>query len=143
MNPDARRTGAPAAGDVRLGKKEVLRTDREFREVVRRGERTGTPHFTVYRDFLGGNARKVGFSVGKRAGRAVVRNRLRRVLREFYRLHKEAFPRGSRTAIVVKTPPPSSGLAVITAELLPEISRRWGRKEDPAPCRSGISSSAS
>jgi ribonuclease P protein component len=130
-------------GDFRFLKEERLRSDREYQEVVRKGERAATPHFTLYRDFLGGSGRKVGISVGKRAGRSVVRNRIKRVLREFYRIHKsEAFPRGSRTAIVVKKTPSRTGLAMVSAELLPAIFRRWGRKEGPSLCAKEISSSA-
>jgi ribonuclease P protein component len=130
-------------GDFRFLKEERLRSDREYREVVRKGERGATPHFTIYRDFLGGDVRKVGISVGKRVGRAVVRNRMKRVLREFYRIHKyEAFPRGSRTAIVAKKAPSRPELAAVSAELLPAILRRWGRKGEPSLCGQEISSSA-
>ncbi|MGE5752062.1 MAG: ribonuclease P protein component [Deltaproteobacteria bacterium] len=139
--------GAGAAkgnrGGFRFLRDERLRTDREYREVVRKGERTATPHFTVYRDFLGGSRGKVGISVGKRAGRAVVRNRIKRVLREMVRLHKCAFPGRSRTAIVVKKAPSRPGLAEVSAELLPAISRRWGRKEESSQCAQAISSSPS
>jgi ribonuclease P protein component len=118
----------------RFLKEERLRTDREYREVVRRGERAATAHFTVYRDFLGGEGRKVGISVGKRIGHAVLRNRIKRVLREICRAHKSAFPPGSRTAIVVKKAPPLPDLAAVSSEILPAIHRRWGRKEEAAPC---------
>lgn len=129
--------------DFRFLAEERLRSDREYREVVRKGERAATPHFTVYRDFLGGTGRKVGISAGKKAGPAVVRNRIKRILREFYRIHKfEAFPCGTRTAIVVKKTPLRPGLAAVSAELLSAISRRWGRKEEQSRCAQGISSSA-
>lgn len=132
--------GAPKGrADFRYLKEERLRTDREYREVVRRGERTGTAHFTVYRDFLGGTGRKVGISVGKRVGHSVLRNRIKRLLREICRLQKTAFPVGSRTAIVVKKAPALPGAAAIAAELLPAIDRRWGRKEDSSPCGQAIS----
>ncbi len=118
-----------------------MRTDREYREVVRKGERTATEHFSVYRDRSGGEAGKVGISVGKRAGCAVARNRVKRLLREFYRCHKSDFPGGSRTAIVVKKPIPRPSLESVTSELLPAITRRWGRKEEGGPCGQGTSSS--
>lgn len=118
-----------AAGRLRYPRDERLRADHEFLEVVRKGERASTAHFNVYRDFHGGNERKIGISVGKRAGRSVARNRLKRVLREFYRFHKSVFPIGSRTAITVKKPPPLPNLVSVTEELLPAIRKRWGAEQ--------------
>lgn len=132
--------GEQGSGDSRFRREERMRTDREYREVVRKGERATTEHFTVYRDFRGGGSRKVGISVGKRAGGAVARNRFKRLLREFYRFHKGDFPGGSRTAIVVKKALFLPGLDAVTSELLPAISRRWGRKkEEGTSCGQGTS----
>ncbi len=105
-----------------------MRTDREFREVVYKGERTRTAHFTVYRDRCAGT-RKIGVSAGRRVGGAVVRNRVKRVLRELFRLEKSAFPPGTRTAIVVREAPAETALSALRAELLPAIVRRWGAEE--------------
>ena len=121
---------------------ERLRTDREFREVVRKGSRLHTTHYTVYRDSLGGGKRQVGISAGKRAGAAVARNRAKRLLREFYRMHKDLFPMGTRTAIVVRKPPEGAVLSSVCAELLPAFRRRWGGNEE-STCGPDISSSAS
>jgi ribonuclease P protein component len=110
--------------------------------VVRKGERVGTVHYTVYRDALGGERRQVGVSAGKRAGRAVVRNRVKRLLREFCRLNKGAFPQGTRTAIVVRKTPGIASLPAVTAELLPALSRRCGAHKGNAPCGPDNSSSA-
>jgi ribonuclease P protein component len=122
---------------------ERLRTDREFREVVRKGARLHTTHYTVYRDSLGGGKRQVGISAGKRAGGAVARNRAKRLLREFYRMNKGLFPRGTRTAIVVRKPPGGAVLSTVCAELLPAFLKRWGKNEGDSPCGPDISSSAS
>lgn len=139
---DPGRTGGTrGGGESGFPRGERMRTDREYREVVRKGERASTDHFVVYRDFRGGDTRKIGISVGKRAGSAVVRNRIKRVLREYYRFHKVDFPEGSRTAIVVKKPLPDQGLETVVSELHPAILRRWGGKEEGASCRPGTSSS--
>ena len=128
-------------GDLRLPKAEMLRADREYRELVRRGERASTMHYAVYRDFRAAAgqegasaARKIGISAGRRIGTAVVRNRMKRLLREFYRQNRHAFPEGSRTAIVVRKNPAEPDLASVTAELLPAIERRWGGKGGQTPC---------
>jgi ribonuclease P protein component len=122
---------------------ERLRTDREFRDVVRKGERVSTAHYTVYRDALGGKRRQVGVSAGKRAGGSVVRNRMKRLIREFYRLNKVAFPMGTRTAIVVRKAPEAAALTGVCAELLPAIGKRWGAFKGKDPCGQDSSSSAS
>jgi len=38
--------------------------------------------------------RRIGFAVSKKVGPAVVRNRIKRILRETFRKHKELFPPG-------------------------------------------------
>ena len=97
--------------------------------MVRKGARVHTTHYTVYRDSLGGGKRKVGISAGKRAGGAVARNRAKRLLREFYRMNKAVFPKGTRTAIVVRKPPAGAVLSSVCDELLPALRRRWGGNE--------------
>jgi len=51
---------------------------------------------------------------------------MKRLLREFYRLNKEAFPQGTRTAIVVRKTPENPVLDAVRKELLPALVKRWG-----------------
>ena len=46
---------------------------------------------------------RVGLTVGKKLGHAVVRNRVRRRLREVYRLHEEKFQPGWDIVMVART----------------------------------------
>jgi len=78
-----------------------LRRHAEFVYVQRHGLRFQTPHFVLYAARLPGcEGPKLGMTVSRRIGNAVVRNRLRRRVRECFRLSL----RGST--------PPNCGLVV-------------------------------
>ena len=49
------------------------------------------------------NTNRVGVTVGKKLGKAVVRNRVRRRLREAYRLNEELFAPGWDIVVVART----------------------------------------
>lgn len=71
-----------------LPKKKILRQKKEFQEVYRSGRSYANRYLVLYvfpSEKLGG---KVGFAAGKKLGNAVVRNRMKRLLRESYRLHQ-------------------------------------------------------
>lgn len=48
-------------------------------------------------------ANRVGVTVGKKLGKAVVRNRVRRRLREIYRLHEDRFKPGWDIVVVARS----------------------------------------
>ena len=69
-----------------MGKDETLRKDSQFAEVRGRG-RTWVSDLVVLKALPNGLDRnRYGFVVGKRVGKAVVRNRVKRLLREVVRL---------------------------------------------------------
>lgn len=61
---------------------------------------------------------RVGITVGKKLGHAVVRNRVRRRLREVYRLHEEQFQPGWDIVVVARTRAINAPFAQLTKAYL-------------------------
>jgi len=66
----------------------------DFEAVYRGGTRRGGASFTVFARSTGLGNTRFGISVKKALGGAVVRNRIRRRVREILRLHRREIPRG-------------------------------------------------
>jgi ribonuclease P protein component len=80
--------------DQRLRKHERLTAPADFTRCYRHGERLRTRYFTVYAYRRGQGIVRFGLAVGKAIGTAVVRNRVKRRLRELFRRHKALVPGG-------------------------------------------------
>ena len=80
-----------------------LKSNRDFRRLYSRGKRAVSPTMAVYvrRGRPGQN--RLGITVSKKLGNAVTRNKVRRRLREIYRLHEEEFLSGRDIVIVART----------------------------------------
>jgi ribonuclease P protein component len=68
-----------------LPKRHRLLRTRDFARVRRRGRSAGGPLLALYVSQVRGPETRVGFSVSKKVGKAVVRNRVRRRMREAVR----------------------------------------------------------
>lgn len=71
-----------------LPRKKILKRRSDFQRVYRIGRSWANRYFVLYvfeSEVLAG---KVGFAAGKKLGCAVVRNRVKRLLRESYRKHQ-------------------------------------------------------
>ncbi|MCR5562175.1 MAG: ribonuclease P protein component [Desulfovibrio sp.] len=76
----------------------------DFTLCYEKGLRWHTPHFLLFvrYAFSERSESRTGMAVSKKVGKAVVRNRIRRLLREFFRLHGEQLPRHADIAVVAK-----------------------------------------
>ncbi|MBQ7198956.1 MAG: ribonuclease P protein component [Selenomonadaceae bacterium] len=72
-----------------LNKSEILRDKRDFNTVYSKGRSYANKNIVIHVLHDERYNGKVGFAAGKKLGGAVVRNRVKRLLRETYRLCKK------------------------------------------------------
>lgn len=80
-----------------------LKNDREFERVYKKRKTFGNRNFTLYVDNNDLPYSRVGFSISKKVGKAVVRNKIKRQLRELYRLNRNKIKPGYDFIFVVKS----------------------------------------
>ena len=90
----------------------------EFDAVYRAGKRRSSSHFTVFFRANQLPVSRFGFSIKKALGGAVVRNRIRRRIREIVRGHRAEIPAGWDVVIHPKSSVAQAEFAVLTADLM-------------------------
>jgi ribonuclease P protein component len=89
-----------------------------FDEVYRAGKRLSSTHFTVFVRSNELALSRFGFSIKKALGGAVVRNRIRRRVREIVRCHRQEIPAGWDIVIHPKSTVGKAPFAALTEELV-------------------------
>jgi len=114
-------------GSFSLPKCERILNRNDFVNLNRLGKRQQTAHFTIIfmKNDLG--ITRLGITVSRKVGNAVRRNKLKRRIREFYRLHKSYFPRGFDIVIAAKRGAVDMGFFKIKEELGESLSHKTFR----------------
>lgn len=75
-------------GSQSFGKEERITKRQDYLRIYAQGKRVYSKNFTIIICPNQTDIRRLGITVGKKVGNAVERNRVKRLLREFFRLNK-------------------------------------------------------
>lgn len=81
---------------------DTIKNNYEFRRLYAKGRSAVSPTLVIYMRRTNRPRNRVGFTVTVKIGKAVVRNRVRRRLREIYRLHEAALLPGTDMVVVAR-----------------------------------------
>jgi ribonuclease P protein component len=119
-SPRDRHPGQAARLTRRRGPASFAPADRlhhsaEFRHLQRHGVRAETAHFVLYAGrFPGDEKSRLGVTVSKRVGISVIRNRIKRRVREAYRLRLRAMLEPGTSLVVIAR----AGAAELTSDTI-------------------------
>ena len=112
----SRESDRPAPGG--LPRANRLLTRPEYDAVYREGQRRTSREFSVFARANGRETSRFGWSIKKTLGGAVLRNRIRRRLREIVRLHRQEIAPGWDFVIHPRRTAATAEFAPLAAELV-------------------------
>ena len=81
---------------------ESLKRNRDFQKVYGGGKSSANRYFVLYVMENGSSKNRLGISVSKKVGNSVVRHRLKRYVKECYRLHEDLFQAGFDFIVIAR-----------------------------------------
>jgi len=105
-----------------FSKTERVLTREVFVNLNRFGQKLRTANFTIFiaKNSLGYS--RLGITASRKVGGAVVRNRVKRLIREVFRLYKPFFPSGCDIVIAAGKNAGNLGFREVKEELLERVS---------------------
>ena len=103
----------------------ILKKKKDFQAVYSRGKSYANRFLVLYVFRSNGFQGRVGFAAGKKLGNAVKRNRVKRLLRESYRLHQDDLQAGVSLLLVGRKAAVDAGCRDLEKALL-ALSRKAG-----------------
>lgn len=114
-----------------MKKTSMIRENYLFRRLYRKGKTQVTPCMAIYYR-RGGKGNRLGITTTKKIGKAVTRNRARRVILESYRLLEDKIPSGWDMVIVARTKSTNVKMQVVKTELEGFVKKLSGCRRKPA-----------
>ena len=95
-----------------------LKLNRDFHRVYRKGTSAVRPCLVVYARRTNARENRLGLTVTAKVGKAHIRNKVRRRLKEIYRLHEEDIHPGYDLVVVARTRAAAAAYKRLEAEFL-------------------------
>jgi ribonuclease P protein component len=94
--------GIAVKGSFRFRKRERITQPQDFRRVMKSGRRNSSRDFVLFIQKNEKTYHRLGIVVRKEVGPAAFRNRMKRYLREFFRLHKHQIEGSCDIILMIK-----------------------------------------
>ncbi|MCD8353982.1 MAG: ribonuclease P protein component [Clostridiales bacterium] len=115
-----------------MKKTVTIKSNRDFQRLYRRGRSAAGPTLALYWQRNRKGESRVGITTGTKLGHAVVRNRVRRQIREIYRLHKDELIPGRDIVIVARVRAVSAGYHAMERDFL-RLTKKLGLRKPVSP----------
>ncbi len=109
-----------------------IKENHVFRRLYSKGKSAVSPCLALYVRRNGRKENRLGITVSTKVGKAVVRNRVRRRIREAYRLHEGELRTGCDIVIVARVKAAHSRYAALEKSLL-SLADKLGLRRSEAP----------
>lgn len=108
-----------------------LKENAAFRRLYYRGANAGNRYLVIYCRRNGLKVNRMGLTVSTKLGHAVVRNRIRRRLREIVRLHEQQLTTGYDFVIVARSAAVEAEFSALTKAFLTLTEKLSIQKTNP------------
>lgn len=110
-------------------KKNVLRNDKDFSKIYKRGKSVGDRYVVLFYRKNGLSYNRTGFLASKKVGNSVQRNRAKRLMKESYRKLEGTLPTGYDFILIARNTINGKKCAEVEKSLYSAFKRTGVRKE--------------
>jgi ribonuclease P protein component len=118
-----------AGSKEKFPKSARLRKRPEFLTLSRTGRKIHSAHFVIVSGKNDGGETRLGITVSSKVGNAVVRNRIKRSLREFFRRRRHELGSGRDFLVIARNSAAEMSSLHIAAEMSRSLLERGGQRK--------------
>jgi ribonuclease P protein component len=101
-----------------FAKSARILTSADYRRITAPGKKTVSPYFLLFvHAEAGAGEPRLGMTVSRKVGNAVVRNRIKRTIREFFRQNRNRLDTGLASVVIARPRAGRTGSAELTRSL--------------------------